>query len=93
MKMQITTNKMLAVIKIIKMKLWKNDNKNLANILQDNVVLSFENEEGMSKEENVIIEDIIEITEDILDEATMNLKKTDRNGRKVKKLEKSRNTK
>ena len=84
---------MLAVIKIIKMKLWKNDNKNLANILQDNVVLSFENEEGMSKEENVIIEDIIEITEDILDEETMNLKKTDRNGRKVKKLEKSRNTK
>ena len=75
MKMQITINKMLAVIKIIKMKLWKNDNKNLANILQDNVVLSFENEEGMSKEENVIIEDIIEITEDILEEETMNLKK------------------
>ena len=66
---------MLAVIKIIKMKLWKNDNKNSANILQDNVVLSFENEEGMSKEENVIIEDIIEITEDILEEETMNLKK------------------
>ena len=43
----------------------------------------------MSKEEKVIIEDIIEITEDILDEGTMNLKKTDRNGRKVKKLEKS----
>ena len=66
---------MLAVIKIIKMKLWKNDNKNSANILQDNVVLSFGNEEGMSKEENVIIEDIIEITEDILEEETMNLKK------------------
>ena len=59
----------------------------------DNVVLSFENVEGMSKEEKVIIEDIIEITEDILDEGTMDLKKTDRNGRKVKKLLKSWNTK
>ena len=29
----------------------------------------------MSKEENVLIEDIIEITEDILEEETMNLKK------------------
>ena len=66
----------------------ENDNKNLANILQDNAVLSFNNVEEMSKEEKVIIEDIIEISEHILDQEKNGFKKVDRNGRKVKKRKK-----
>ena len=55
--------------------------------------MSFENVKEMSKEEKVIIEDIIKITEHILDEEKNGFKKVGRNGRKVKKLGKSRNKK
>ena len=53
--------------------------ENLANVLQNNVSLSFENVEGRSEEEKIIIKNIIEIAEHNLEEEVNRFKKVDRN--------------
>ena len=49
------------------------------NVLQNNVSLSFENVEGISEEEKIMIKNIFEIAEHNLDEEVNEFKKTDRN--------------
>ena len=53
--------------------------QNLVNVLQNNVSLSFENVEGISEEEKIMIKNIFEIAEHNLDEEVNEFKKTDRN--------------
>ena len=49
------------------------------NVLQNNVSLSFENVEGMCKNEKIKIKNIIEIAEHNLDEEINGFKKVDTN--------------
>ena len=51
--------------------------ENLVNDLQNNVSLSFENVEGMIKGGEIMIKNIIEITEHNLDEEVNGFKKAD----------------
>ena len=53
--------------------------KNLANVLQNNISLSFENVEGRSEEEKIMIKNIIETAEHNLEEEVNGLKKVDSN--------------
>ena len=53
--------------------------ENLANLLENNVSLSFENVEGRSEEVKIMIKNIIEITEHNLEEEVNGFKKVDRN--------------
>ena len=53
--------------------------ENFANVLQNNVSLSFENVEGRSEEEKIMIKNIIEIAEHNLEEEVNGFKKVDRN--------------
>ena len=53
--------------------------ENFANVLQNNVSLSFENIEGRSEEEKIMIKNIIEIAEHNLEEELNGFKKADRN--------------
>ena len=53
--------------------------KSLANVLQNNVSLSFETVEGRSEEEKIMIKNIIEIAEHNLEEEVNGFKKVDRN--------------
>ena len=57
----------------------KNECENLANVLQDNVSLSFENVEGKSEDKKIMIKSIIEIDEHNLDEEVNGFKKVDMN--------------
>ena len=57
----------------------ENECENLANVLQVNVSLSFENVEGRSEEEKIMIKNIIKIAEHNVDEEVNGLKKVDRN--------------
>ena len=57
----------------------ENECENLANVLQNNVSLSFENVEGRSEEEKIMIKNIIEIAEHNLEEEVNGFKKVDRN--------------
>ena len=57
----------------------ENECENLANVLQVNVSLSFENVEGSSEEEKITIKNIIKIAEHNVDEEVNALKKVDRN--------------
>ena len=56
----------------------ENECENLVNILQNNVSLGFENEEGMNEEKKITIKNIIEITEHNLDGEVNGFKKVDR---------------
>ena len=47
------------------------------NVLQNNLSLSFENVDGMSEEEKIIIKNIIEIAEHNLKEEVNRFKKVD----------------
>ena len=53
----------------------ENECENLVNILQNNVYLSFENVEGMSEKERIMIKNMIEIAEHNLDEEVNGLRK------------------
>ena len=53
--------------------------EDFANVLQNNVSLSFENIEGRSEEEKIMIKNIIEITEHNLEKEVNGFKKVDRN--------------
>ena len=57
----------------------KKECENFANVLQNNVSLSFENIEGSSEEEKIMIKNIIEIAEHNLEEEVNGFKKVDRN--------------
>ena len=57
----------------------ENECENLANVLQVNVSLSFENVEGSSEEEKITIKYFIKIAEHNVDEEVNGLKKVDRN--------------
>ena len=57
----------------------ENEYKDLVNVLQNNVTLSFENVEGMSEEEKIMIKNIIEIDEHNLLKEVNGFKKVDRN--------------
>ena len=57
----------------------KKECENFANVLQNNVSLSFENVEGRSEEEKIMIKNIIEIAEHNLEEEVNGFKKVDRN--------------
>ena len=57
----------------------ENECENLANVLQNNVFLSFENIKGMSEEEKIMIKNIIKIAEHNVDEEVNGFKKVDRN--------------
>ena len=56
----------------------ENKCEKLVNVLKNNVSLSFENVEGMSEAEKIIIKNIIEIDEHNLDEEVNGFKKVDR---------------
>ena len=56
----------------------KKECENFANVLQNNVSLSFENIEGSSEEEKIMIKNIIEIAEHNLEEEVNGFKKVDR---------------
>ena len=55
----------------------ENECENLANVLQHNVSLNFENVEGRSEEENIMIKNIIETAEHNLEEEVNGFKKVD----------------
>ena len=57
----------------------KNECKRLANVLQNNVSLSFGNVEERSEEEKTMIKNIIEIAEHNLEEEVNGFKKVDKN--------------
>ena len=57
----------------------ENECESLVNVLQNNVSLSFENVEGRSEEEKIMIKNIIEIAEHNLEEEVNGFKKVDRN--------------
>ena len=57
----------------------KKKSENFANVLQNNVSLSFENIEGRREEEKIMIKNIIEIAEHNLEEEVNGFKKVDRN--------------
>ena len=57
----------------------ENECESLANVLQNNVSLSFGNVEGRSEEEKIMIKNIIEIAEHNLEEEVNGFKKVDRN--------------
>ena len=57
----------------------ENKCENLANVLQNIVSLSFENVEGRSEEEKIMIKRFIAIAEHNLDEEVNGFKKVDRN--------------
>ena len=57
----------------------ENEYKDLVNVLQNNVTLSFGNVEGMSEEEKIMIKNIIEIDEHNLLKEVNGFKKVDRN--------------
>ena len=57
----------------------KNECENLANVLQDNVSLSFENVEGKSEDKKIMIKSIIDIDEHNLNEEVNGFKKVDMN--------------
>ena len=57
----------------------KKECENFANVLQNNVSLSFENIEESSEEEKIMIKNIIEIAEHNLEEEVNGFKKVDRN--------------
>ena len=60
-------------------KATENECKNFANVLQNNVFLSFENIEGKSEEKKIMIKNIIEIAEHNLEDDVNGFKKVDRN--------------
>ena len=57
----------------------ENECKSLANVLQNNVSLSFEDVEGRNEEEKIMIKNIIEIAEHNLEEEVNGFKKVNRN--------------
>ena len=57
----------------------ENECQNLVNVFQNNLSLSFENAEGMTEEEKIMIKNIIEIAEHNLDEEVNEFKKVERN--------------
>ena len=57
----------------------ENEYKDLVNVLQNNVTLSFENVEGICEEEKIMIKNIIEIDEHNLLKEVNEFKKVDRN--------------
>ena len=57
----------------------ENECKNFANVLQNNVSLSFENIEGKSEEKKIMIKNITEIAEHNLEEEVNRFLKVDRN--------------
>ena len=61
-------------IMVIKVRL----QKNFTNVLQNNFSLSFENVEGRSEEEKIMIKNITEIAEHNLEEEVNGFKKVDR---------------
>ena len=64
---------------IIKTEAKENKCEDLVNVLQNNVILSFENAEEMSEEAKIMIKNIIEIAVYNLDENVTRFKKVDRN--------------